>query len=145
MTATLAPTAPADSRTPPGPRGLPLLGVVPDIARHRGLLVAVLHFWHIYGDVVQARLGLTRAIFFARPTAVQRILVDNRDNYVRSKEAIRSVSGLLGDGLITSEGAHWRRERHFMQGKSQPRLSSMPHRASRFSSAGEAIAWSIPS
>jgi cytochrome P450 len=47
---------------------------------------------------------------------VQRILVDNRDNYPRAQQAIRSVAKLLGDGLVSSEGAHWRRQRHFMQG-----------------------------
>jgi cytochrome P450 len=80
------------------------------------LLVALLQYWQAYGDVVQARIGTTTSLFFARPEAVQRILVDNRDNYPRAQQAMRSVARLLGDGLVSSEGAHWRRQRHFMQG-----------------------------
>jgi cytochrome P450 len=100
----------------PGPDSLPLVGILPDLVRQRGVLVAILNYWRTYGDVVQARLGTTTTLFFARPEGVQRILVDNRDNYPRSKEAIRSLAPMLGDGLVSSEGAHWRRQRHFMQG-----------------------------
>jgi cytochrome P450 len=83
--------------------------------REGGLLLAVLSLWREYGDVVQAKLGGTTVVFFARPEAVQRILIDNRDNYMRARMAVKSVANLLGDGLVTSEGAHWRRQRHFMQ------------------------------
>jgi cytochrome P450 len=100
----------------PGPRSLPLLGVLPEIVRRRGVLLALLHYWRTYGDVVQADLGLTTAVFLARPQAVQRVLVDNRDNYPRSRQSMESVAGFLGEGLGSSEGAHWRRQRHFMQG-----------------------------
>ena len=102
----------ASSRIAPGPTGLPLLGVLPDIIRHRGILPALLDVWRMYGDVVQSKIGLTTTLFFARPEAVQRILVDNRDNYPRAREAMRSVARFLGEGLVSSEGAHWRRQRH---------------------------------
>jgi cytochrome P450 len=108
-------TTTLESTAAPGPSGLPLLGVVPRIVREGGLLLALLSLWREYGDVVQARLGRTTVVFFARPEAVQHILIDNRDNYVRARIAVRSVANLLGDGLVTSEGAHWRRQRHFMQ------------------------------
>jgi cytochrome P450 len=112
----MAKAALTPAETAPGPSGWPLVGILPDLARQRGLLVALLTYWRTYGDVVQARVGATPALFFGRPEAVQRILVDNRDNYPRSQQAIRSVAKLLGDGLVSSEGAHWRRQRHFMQG-----------------------------
>jgi cytochrome P450 len=102
-------------RRAPGPAGVPLVGVVPQVLRHGGLLLALLRLWHEYGDALQANRGRTTVVFFARPEAIQRILIDNRDNYVRAGMAVRSVASLLGDGLVTSEGAHWRRQRHFMQ------------------------------
>jgi cytochrome P450 len=110
------PAVVAEPRTAPGRAGVPLLGIVPEIARRGGILLALLDLWHEYGDVVQARLGRTTVVFFARPEAVQRILVDNRDNYARAAIAGRTMANVVGDGLVVSEGAHWRRQRHFMQG-----------------------------
>lgn len=105
-----------EARTPPGPSVLPVIGIVPEIVRQGGLLRTLLHLWRIYGDVYQTTLGTTTAVFFARPTALQRILVDNRDNYPRARRQIAPLNEMLGDGLVTSEGAHWRRQRHLMQG-----------------------------
>jgi cytochrome P450 len=107
---------PTAERAAPGPRTLPPLGVLPEIVRHHGIILALVHFWQLYGDVVEAKIGLTPSLFFAHPTAIQHILIDNRDNYQRSRQAIDSTARLLGAGLLTSEGAHWRRQRHFMQG-----------------------------
>jgi cytochrome P450 len=118
-----------------------LVGILPDLVRQRGLLVALLHYWRVYGDVVQARVGTTTTLFFARPEAAQRILVDNRDNYPRAQQAMRSVAKLLGDGLVSSEGAHWRRQRHFMQGPLA--ASAVPAYAPAIASAAEDVvaAW----
>jgi cytochrome P450 len=116
MAEVLAPPSSRQIGAAPGPRGLPLVGFLPEIVRRKGLLLALLHVWQTYGDVVQAKLGTTTTLFFARPEAVQRILVDSRDNYPRAQQAMRSVAKLLGEGLVSSEGAHWRRQRHFMQG-----------------------------
>jgi cytochrome P450 len=110
------PAVSAEPRTAPGRTGMPLLGIVPEIARRGGILLALLDLWREYGDVAQARIGRTQVMFFARPEAVQRILVENRDNYARAAIAARTMADVVGDGLVVSEGAHWRRQRHFMQG-----------------------------
>jgi cytochrome P450 len=115
-----------------------VVGILPDLARQRGLLVALLQYWQAYGDVVQARIGTTTSLFFARPEAVQRILVDNRDNYPRAQQAMRSVARLLGEGLVSSEGAHWRRQRHFMQGPLA--ASAVPAYAPQIVAAAEEVA-----
>jgi cytochrome P450 len=116
MTTTGVSPADVEARTPPGPSALPVVGIVPEIIRQGGLLRTLVHLWRTYGDVYQSRLGTTTAVFFARPTALQRILVDNRDNYPRARRQIEPLNQILGDGLVTSEGAHWRRQRHLMQG-----------------------------
>ncbi len=45
------------------------------------------------------------------PDAVQRVLLDNKENYLRPRIAQRILSPLLGNGLLSSEGEDWRKQR----------------------------------
>ncbi|MBX3246780.1 MAG: cytochrome P450 [Myxococcales bacterium] len=54
------------------------------------------------------------------PEDIRHVLVTRADNYVKSK----SYDGLklvLGEGLVTSEGGHWKRQRKLAQPAFQPR------------------------
>lgn len=67
-----------------------------------------------YGDATTFRVGPLRFVSVADPAFAQHVLVRNHRNYVKS----RSYQGLrlvLGDGLVTSEGEHWRRQRKLVQ------------------------------
>jgi cytochrome P450 len=46
-----------------------------------------------------------------QPDAVQRVLLDNKENYLRPRIAQRILSPLIGNGLLSSEGEDWRKQR----------------------------------
>jgi cytochrome P450 len=96
----------------PGPRGHFLLGSIPDFRRDQ--LGFVLRMAQEYGPVARMRLGGVVLNMVNHPEGVQRILQENNHNYIKGDyfEPIRQVGG---DGLFTSEGAHWLRQRRLMQ------------------------------
>jgi cytochrome P450 len=98
----------------PGPRGYPLVGMLPDLFHHVSALPLLRDAWRSYGDAVQLPMGPYTVCFFANPDAVKHILVDNRDNYRRAQYQIRWLSRLMGTGLIVSDGELHRRRRHIM-------------------------------
>jgi cytochrome P450 len=69
-------------------------------------------------------MGPLRYLFVNDPDGARRVLVDNSKNYPKS----RSYEGLklvLGEGLLTSEGDFWRRQRRLAQpGFHKERLAS---------------------
>jgi cytochrome P450 len=67
-----------------------------------------------FGDIVTLRTGRTYAVF--HPDYVKHVLQDNHANY-RKGEKYRSVLvPLMGNGLFTSDGAFWLRQRRIAQG-----------------------------
>jgi cytochrome P450 len=48
------------------------------------------------------------------PDAIRRVLVTNHRNYMKGR-GFQRVKMLLGNGLIVSEGKHWRRQRRMLQ------------------------------
>ena len=76
---------------------------------HRNSLAA----WtdEAYREEFLARHLLFRRVFVANsPEAAKHVLLDRADNYVKSRIA-RQLLKPLGQGLLTSEGALWRRQR----------------------------------
>jgi len=68
-----------------------------------------------YGDVVCLGMGgPIRAYLFHHPDGVKHILQDNNQNYVKGP-IIGRVKVLFGEGLFTSEGDFWRRQRRLAQ------------------------------
>lgn len=63
-----------------------------------------------YGDIVQFWIGPYRVFLVANPQAVQRVLQDNNRNYVKG-QAYAAFEPVVGNGLITSDGDFWRRQR----------------------------------
>lgn len=96
----------------PGPKGIPLVGNLPEFQRKRHLYIEEL--WRKYGDVVGLKLGPLPVNVLVRPEHVRRVLVDNKDNYVKGR-GFRSVRMLLGNGLFVSEGEFWQKQRRMMQ------------------------------
>jgi len=100
-----------DAGLPPGPPGrFPLgnLSLLRDPLRH------LTEGRERFGDAVCFRVGPVRFVSVADPELAQHVLVRNHRNYVKS----RSYQGLrlvLGDGLVTSEGELWRRQRKLAQ------------------------------
>ena len=64
-----------------------------------------------YGEIVPLRLGNTPALLLNRPEYIERVLND-RKTFIKRGNALRP---LLGEGLITSEGESWFRQRRLIQ------------------------------
>jgi cytochrome P450 len=67
-----------------------------------------------YGDVVRLGLGPLAIYSITHPDGVKHVLQDNNQNYVKG-EIIARVKILIGEGLFTSEGTFWRRQRRLAQ------------------------------
>ena len=102
----------ATPRLPPGPRGLPLLGSIHELSKdHLERFSA-----HVrdYGDTVMIRFGPLRFVLIHRPEDIRHVLVKNHKNYPKS-QTYEPLALVLGKGLVTSEGALWKRQRKLMQ------------------------------
>jgi cytochrome P450 len=64
-----------------------------------------------YGDVVRFAMGPKTIYFFNHPDHAKHVLADNAANYHKGMGLEQARRRILGDGLLTSEGATWRRER----------------------------------
>jgi cytochrome P450 len=98
---------------PPGPKGHPILGVMPEFNRD---ILGFIQHCHDYGDVVRARFFYVTGYFLFNPEDIEYILSTNAKNFIKSM-SLRSnfFSRLLGNGLLTSEGEFWRRQRRLAQ------------------------------
>jgi len=67
-----------------------------------------------HGDVVRLRFGTTRALLLAHPEHIGRVLHDNHRNYDKHNVDYAVLRRLLGNGLLTSDGEFWRRQRRLM-------------------------------
>jgi cytochrome P450 len=67
-----------------------------------------------YGDCVRIRLGDTSHFLISGIPYVKHVLLDNHRNYTKGPN-YELMAAILGRGLITSEGEHWRRHRRLVQ------------------------------
>lgn len=68
-----------------------------------------------------------RVVIVSNPDMVKHIMQDNNRNYIKSF-GYRVLKVLLGEGLLTSEGDFWRKQRKLIQpGFHRERLSSFVH------------------
>jgi cytochrome P450 len=67
-----------------------------------------------FGDVVSLRLGHRRIWALNHPDLVEEVLV-HQNRKVTKHFALRAAKPTLGEGLLTSEGEFWRRQRRLSQ------------------------------
>lgn len=99
------------TRLPPGPRR-PLLGGL--INPGRDPLAFLTRLARTYGDVAHFRLGSERAFFINHPQYIRDVLVTHHKNFTKSR-GLERAKKLLGEGLLTSEGAAHLRQRRLLQ------------------------------
>jgi len=104
--------APVPGPRAPGPAGWPLLGVLPRLRRDP--LAFLTGAAARYGDAVTLRLGPRRVVLINRPEWIHRILHETEGRYGKAAFYDKLVP-VLGYGLVTSEGAFWRRQRRLVQ------------------------------
>jgi len=70
-----------------------------------------------YGDLMRFRLGLRPFFMLSHPALAEEILIDRAEEFVKLGQ-IRQTTGfslVFGNGLVTSNGALWRRQRKLIQ------------------------------
>src|SRR5215472_13197857 len=95
---------------PPGPKGYFLSGHLPEM--RRDLLGFYLKSAREFGDCISLRFGLRRIFFINHPTLIEQVL--HSRNFTKHY-ALRMNRSLLGNGLLTSEGDFWLRQRRLIQ------------------------------
>jgi cytochrome P450 len=99
---------------PPGPKGSPIMGVMRDFNRDQ--LGFIERTRDEYGDIVWMRFLYVPALFLYHPDEVEYVLVTNQKNFIKSM-SLRSnfFQRLVGNGLLTSQGEEWKRQRRLSQ------------------------------
>jgi cytochrome P450 len=69
---------------------------------------------HEYGDIVFLRFLGVPLCLLNRPDCIESVLVTQHNNFEKSKD-YRALRRVLGNGLLTSEGEFWRRQRKLVQ------------------------------
>ena len=67
------------------------------------------------GGVVPLKIGLTRGHLVSDPALIRQVLLDNLANYDKRTPAFDAVRVVLGNGLLTSGGGFWKRQRRIAQ------------------------------
>src|SRR5229473_2328027 len=98
---------------PPTPPGNLILGQLPDYQRDS--LGYELHVARTYGDIVHMRWVNRHAYFISHPDYVRQVLVDEADKFYKAPIYRTLLSYFLGNGLLTSDGDFWRRQRKLAQ------------------------------
>lgn len=106
------PAVKSSPRLPPGPRGNLFLGSMPQMSR--GVLEFYSRCAREYGDVVRFRIAWTPLYLVVHPRDIEYVLVKNAANFTKSAD-YRALKRLVGNGLLTSEGDFWRRQRSLIQ------------------------------
>src|SRR6201996_2050359 len=72
------------------------------------------HLADTYGDIAHYKIGWNHIVFLNHPDYIREVLVVQNDNFIKERTVQRSKM-LLGDGMITAEGAAHRAQRQTAQ------------------------------
>jgi cytochrome P450 len=100
-------------RRAPGPAGHPVFGSLP--RARRDPLRLFLQSFREHGEVVRFRFGPKVAHLISSPEGVNHILAENNKNYGKQTRGYDNLRYVLGNGLLTSEGETWKRQRRIAQ------------------------------
>lgn len=108
-----------DQMTIPGPP--PVKNVVQQFRMINAFTSDIIGFlnrqFDAYGDIVALRFGSSMMVLVSRPEAVHEILVQKSDDFYKSsdyKDTNRGLARFLGNGLLTSDGEFWKRQRRLV-------------------------------
>src|SRR5689334_361769 len=101
------------AREPTGPPPITLWMIL------RGMKIDPLQRWKTtvaeHGDVAHYRYLFDETYFVSHPDGVKRVLQDNAPNYTKDHGSYAALRRLVGNGLLTSEGDFWLRQRRLAQ------------------------------
>ncbi len=72
------------------------------------------HLVDTYGDIAHYKIGWNHIVYLNHPDYVRELLVVQNDNFIKERTVQRSKM-LLGEGMITAEGAQHRSQRQVAQ------------------------------
>ena len=97
---------------PPGPKGSPLLGNLIEFRRDK--LAFFTRLAREYGDVVRFHIGSRPVVLLSDPAMIEQVLVTQQKNFIKHF-VLRLLRPVLGEGLVTSDGELWLRQRRLIQ------------------------------
>ena len=103
----------ADRPIAPGPKGHPLFGMLPEFRGDR--LSFLVRTARTYGPVARFRIRNRSVFLVTDPAGIKRVLQDNADNYGRKTRSVDALKETLGNGLLTTTGPSWWRNRRLAQ------------------------------
>jgi cytochrome P450 len=95
-----------------GPKEYPVLGAF--LTARRNPLGFLTDNGRLYGDVIPFKVLGRSVVQVNHPDLVRYVLMENNKNYRKSRPYIRFESA-IGQGLLTSNGEKWRRDRQKIQ------------------------------
>ena len=101
------------SRTPPGPSGRDLLNDLRDLQINP--LSVLLRSTRKYGDFVRLTIGPWNIYLVNHPEYIQQVLQSNNRNYTKDTFQYNMLRTVTGNGLLTSDGPFWLRQRRLVQ------------------------------
>jgi cytochrome P450 len=93
-------------------RGHPIFGALLELRKDQLGTMLAMGRSH---DVARFRVAYQPALLVTHPAGIQRVLVDNVRNYTKYTYGYSRMRAVLGNGLVTSEGDFWLRQRRIAQ------------------------------
>ena len=113
--------------TLPGPKGEPLFGSSRTYADDPFRFISTLE--SAYGDIARFDMGPMDTVMLCDPTAIERVLISEADQFRKPDFQGDALGDLLGEGLLLSEGDTWQTQRELATPAfSMARLSGMADR-----------------
>jgi cytochrome P450 len=103
---------PPSTSLPPGPKGTLIGGNLGQFGVRR--LDFLLDVARQYGDVASFRFATRRIFLVSDPDLIEQVLMTDARHYIKHFGA-RAYQPVLGNGLVTSEGETWLRQRRLCQ------------------------------
>ena len=97
---------------PPGPGGLPVIGVFHEYVRQPFEFATRVS--REYGPIAYYRSLGTDFYQVTEPELVEEVLVHRNQRFIKGSLFQRTLGPVLGEGLLNAEGERWRRQRHMV-------------------------------
>jgi cytochrome P450 len=92
---------------------VPIFGALPQL--QKSPLKVMFRAASEFGDLVRVPLPTIQMFVAGHPDLAEHILVTNSKNYTKDTRGYNMLRRVLGNGLVTSEGAFWKRQRRIAQ------------------------------
>jgi cytochrome P450 len=104
-------------RHPPGPKGLPVIGYLLPFLKNP--MEALTGIARTYGGLARVPIRGKYLYVLSDPEMLKEMLITHRQKYMKNIR-YRHIQSLLGQGLLLSEAAEWRRQRVITQPAFKP-------------------------